>query len=209
LKEDDDRVLGSVNKQRWCYSSSKAACEHFIQAHHAHSGLRFVIFRFFNAYGPRLDELGSGRVIPKMLLRAFRGDDLLVYGTGSQTRCFTYVDDVIDGVVQASFAASCEGQTLNIGSDRETSILELARTLIQVGRFRSKIKLVPYKDAFNPNYEDIERRVPALERIFRLTGWQASTSLEEGLRITISSYVDESGSREANQGRVFHEPPAL
>lgn len=190
--EDADRVLGPTSINRWCYATSKAAVEHFILAHHQRNRLEFVIYRLFNIYGPRLDALGAGRVIPIFLESFFSGRPVLVHGDGSQTRTFCYIEDTAQGIVAGALAESARNSIMNIGTDRENTILELAQMMKRIGGFKSEIELVTYESAFGKSYEDIPRRVPDLTRIRTLVGWQARTSLEEGLAATIEYYRSQA-----------------
>ncbi|HIE47908.1 TPA: NAD-dependent epimerase/dehydratase family protein, partial [Candidatus Bipolaricaulota bacterium] len=129
--EDDDRVLGSTRIDRWCYSTSKATGEHFCHAYRK-MGLPVVIVRYFNVYGPRLDKVDRGRVITIFIGQLLRNDPLTVIGDGSQTRCFTYIDDAIRATVAAGIKPEAEGVIFNIGTDVETSMKELAELMIKV-----------------------------------------------------------------------------
>lgn len=189
-REDDDRLLGSTRINRWCYATAKAAGEHYLMAYHQQTGLPFVILRFFNVYGPRLDDLGSGRVLAMFLHQLFRDEPVIIHGDGSQTRSFAYIDDVVDGILRVAFSPQAENQVFNIGSGQEISIAELARLLIRVGDFKSELTFVPYVEVFGRQYEDIPRRVPDVSKIKQVVGWEATTSLEEGLQRTIAYYRD-------------------
>src|SRR5438552_9238870 len=124
FKEDDDRVLGSTRIDRWCYSTSKAAGEHFCFAYRK-LGLPVVIVRYFNIYGPRLDKIDVGRVLTIFMGQLLRNEPVTVIGDGKQTRCFTYVDDAIRATMQAGLVPEALGDIFNIGTDRETPIREL------------------------------------------------------------------------------------
>lgn len=187
-KEDDDRVLGSTEINRWCYSSAKAVGEHYCYAYSLQEGLRFVIFRFFNVYGPRLDDLGHGRVIPKFLESFLLNESVIIHGDGKQSRTFLYVDDAIDAIVKLTFCKDAENQAFNIGSTREINILELAKLMKKIGGFHSPIKFLPHKEVYGESYEDIPRRLPDVSKIKRVIGWEACTSYEEGLKKTIDYY---------------------
>ncbi|MFH1856963.1 MAG: NAD-dependent epimerase/dehydratase family protein, partial [Candidatus Omnitrophota bacterium] len=126
-KEDDERVLGSTAINRWCYSTSKAAAEHYLYAYNQQERLPFAVVRFFNVYGPRLDDLGSGRVMPIFLKQFLMNEPITIHGDGAQTRTFVYVEDAVDAVLKVAFSKKAEGQAFNIGSDREISMLELAK----------------------------------------------------------------------------------
>ena len=192
-KEDDNRVLGSSKINRWCYSTAKAACEHYLFAYYQQENLPFVAVRFFNAYGPRLDDLGSGRVIPIFLKHFLSGDPVYIHGDGKQTRTFVYIEDVAEVLYELTFSKECEGEIFNIGTDREVSILELAQIMKKVGDFSSEISFISHKEVFGESYEDIPRRVPDISKIKKFIGWEATTSFEEGLKRTIDYYQSRHG----------------
>lgn len=183
-KEDDDRVLGSTKIDRWCYSTSKAVGEHFCFAYHG-LGLPVTITRYFNIYGPRLDKLDAGRIITIFMGQLLRGEDLTVIGDGQQTRCFTYVDDAIRATVAAGIAPDTEGGVFNIGTDVETSVTELAETMIDIVGGPSGIRYVDQAEIYGKSYEDIGRRVPDVTRMHEILGERETISLREGLSKTI------------------------
>jgi nucleoside-diphosphate-sugar epimerase len=185
--EDDDRVLGSTRIDRWCYSTSKAIGEHFCFAY-AKMGLKTTIVRYFNVYGPRLDAIDVGRVITIFIGQALRNEPVTVIGDGSQTRCFTYVTDAIDATVQAGLREEAVGEIFNIGNDREYTIRELAERLIATAGSQSQIRYVPQQNVYGPSYEDIPRRVPNVEKMQKILGVSAKTSLDEGLSRTIDYF---------------------
>ncbi|MFA5975467.1 MAG: NAD-dependent epimerase/dehydratase family protein [Elusimicrobiota bacterium] len=184
FKEDDDRVLGSTRIDRWCYSTSKAAAEHFCFAYRK-LGLPVVIVRYFNIYGPRLDKIDVGRVLTIFMGQLLRHEPLTVIGDGKQTRCFTYVEDAIRATMAAGLVPEAVGDIFNIGTDRETPILELAQTMIKITGARSTIKLVPQETIYGSSYEDIPRRVPDNTKMKTILKVKTEVSLEDGLRRTI------------------------
>jgi UDP-glucose 4-epimerase len=186
--EEADRVLGPPSINRWCYSTGKALIEHYLYAYGQQEGLPFVIMRFFNVYGPRCDDLGQGRVIPIFLEKLLNGEPLVIHGDGRQTRCFTFIEDTAQAVVDLALDDAALGQCFNVGSDQETSIKDLAETMKRVGGFKSELVFKPHLEVFGPSYEDIPRRIPNVERIARVIGWRASMPLEEGLKRTIDFY---------------------
>ena len=190
--EDDERVLGSTRIDRWCYSTSKAAAEHFCCAYHR-LGLPVVILRYFNVYGPRLDRLDVGRVITVFLGQILRGKTVTVIGDGTQTRCFTYIDDAVRATVEAGLNDRAVGQIINVGSDAETSVRELAEFMIRLAGSPSRIMFVPQEEVYGERYEDVPRRVPCLRRMHEILGVSAETSLEKGLRQTIDWFRAENG----------------
>jgi UDP-glucose 4-epimerase len=192
-KEDDDRLLGSSRINRWCYSTAKAACEHYLFAYYQQENLPFVAVRFFNAYGPKLDDLGSGRVIPIFLKNFLTGEPVYIHGDGAQTRTFVYITDAAEALYKLTFSKKCEGEIFNVGTNHEMSILELAQLMKKVGRFTSEIKFITHKKVFGESYEDIPRRVPDVSKIKKFIGWQAKTSITKGLKLTIDYYRSRHG----------------
>ncbi len=183
FREDDDRVLGSTAVGRWSYSMSKAIDEHFAFAY-AVKGLPVTIVRYFNSYGPRLDERGYGSVVANFIRQALKGEPITVHGDGRQTRCFTYVTDTVTGTLLAGEVRAGEGHAFNIGNNAETSILDLARAVKAVTRSKSKIVFLPHESYYGPGFEDTRRRVPSIEQARRILGFRPRVGLREGLRRT-------------------------
>ncbi len=184
LREDSDRVLGPTTVGRWSYSDAKAIDEYFALAY-ARKGLPVSVVRYFNAYGPRLDPKGYGSVIARFITQALQGKPLTVYDDGQQTRCFTYVADTVEGTVRAATLREAAGQVFNIGSDRETTILELARMIQKLTGSSSEIVHIPYEHAYGPAFEETRRRVPDVTKARKVLGFEARTTLEDGLRRTL------------------------
>ncbi len=183
--EDADRVLGPTSIDRWCYATSKAAAEHFCLAYRR-LGLPITVLRYFNVYGPRLDRLDVGRVITIFLGQLLRGEPLTVIGDGSQTRCFTFIDDVVRATVAAGLLSGAAGQIINVGTQEETSIRRLAEIMIELGGGTSTLRFVPQATVYGESYEDVPRRVPDVSRMDRILGVRATTPLTEGLARTIA-----------------------
>lgn len=183
MSEDDDRVLGSTTVPRWGYSTAKAIDEHLALAHAEH-GLRVSIVRYFNSYGPRLDPRGYGSVVANMMRQALANEPLSVHGDGNQTRCFTYVDDTVEGTLRAALDPKAEGVVFNIGNDQETSITDLAHAIINITGSTSPIEYVSYEHRYGKNFEDTPRRVPDVRRAQQLLSFRASTDLVTGLQRT-------------------------
>ena len=193
--EDDDRILGSTTVQRWSYATAKALDEHLALAY-AQRGLHTVIVRYFNIYGPRMDPRGYGSVIANFLRQATSGEPLTVYGDGRQTRCFTYIDDCVEGTILAMETDSAEGQVFNIGNQAtETSITELARMVNGATGSQGPIEHHTYEARFGAGFEDVRRRVPATERATEVLGWTATTGLSEGLRRTLEAWSHVSAGQ--------------
>lgn len=183
-REDDDRILGSTRIDRWCYSTSKAVGEHFCFAYHR-MGLPVTVTRYFNVYGPRLDRLDVGRIITIFMGQMLRNQPLTVIGDGLQTRCFTYIGDAVRATVAAGVNPGTDGEVFNIGTDVETTVLELARLMIEVGGSTSDLKFVAQEEVYGTSYEDIPRRVPDVSKMRSVLGIEADTSLRDGIAKTI------------------------
>jgi UDP-glucose 4-epimerase len=191
LAEEDDRVLGSTSVLRWCYSTTKALGEYLALAHHRQRGLSVAIIRYFNSYGPRTDPQGYGSVVAKFINQALAGQPVTVHGDGGQTRCFTYIDDTVEGTVLAAAVEAANGQILNIARAEETKILDLAEMIKAMIGSLSDIILVPYEKEYGDGFEDSRRRVPAIEKAERLLGFKAEVPLAKGLEQTINWFRRE------------------
>jgi UDP-glucose 4-epimerase len=176
LKESDDRILGSPVTLRWSYSEAKAIDESLAYAYFIERQLETRIVRFFNTVGPR--QLGAyGMVVPRFIKSALTNEPLMIYGDGTQTRCFAHVYDVVDAVVAIAFADNTIGKVINIGNDFEISINSLAEKIISETGSKSEIIHVPYSEAYGPGFEDMERRVPSINLIHQLVQWKPSRNL--------------------------------
>jgi UDP-glucose 4-epimerase len=176
LKESDDRVLGSPVTLRWSYSEAKAIDESLAYAYFVEKQLETRIVRFFNTVGPR--QLGAyGMVVPRFVKAALSNEPITIYGDGNQTRCFAHVYDVVDAVIAIAFAKNTIGRVINIGNDFEISINNLAKKIIDETGSKSEIVYVPYAEAYGQGFEDMERRVPNIDLINELVGWQPKRDL--------------------------------
>ena len=184
--EDDDIVLGSTCLSRWSYACTKAVDEFLGLAFHQQYGLEVVIARFFNTIGPR--QTGQyGMVVPRFVRTAHEGQNLQVYGTGKQTRCFCYVADLVEAVIGLMNCRQASGKVYNIGNNQEITIEGLADKIIQMTGSKSKKEFVPYEVAYGRAMEDMMRRVPSIERIKKTIGWEPKTSLTETLQLIIDT----------------------
>ncbi|MGH9156358.1 MAG: NAD-dependent epimerase/dehydratase family protein [Acidimicrobiales bacterium] len=193
MHEDDDRVLGPTTVHRWSYSTAKAIDEHLALAYNAR-GLPVVIVRYFNSYGPRLDPKGYGSVVANFLRQALAGEPLTVHGDGKQSRCFTYVDDTVHGTYLAGFSEKATGQVINLGSDHEISILELAELLRAFVGSSSPVVPTSYESYYGPGFADTRRRVPDVTRAAEVLGWHATVSLEDGFARTYDWWIQTYGA---------------
>ena len=178
LRESDDRILGSPTTLRWSYSEAKAIDESLAFAYWTERNLPTRIVRFFNTVGPR--QVGAyGMVVPRFISAAIRNEPITIYGNGEQTRCFGHVLDVIDAIVAVAFSNKTIGQVINIGNDKEISMNNLAKKVIELTNSASQIEYVPYAEAYGDGFEDMERRVPNIDLINLLTGWKPKRELDE------------------------------
>lgn len=182
--EDGPRLLGPTHIQRWSYAASKALDEH-LGFSYAADGLEVSAVRYFNAYGPRIDESGYGSVIARFISQAFRHEPLTLFGDGNQTRSFTYIDDTIKGTYLAGTHPDAVGEVFNIGSGDETSIRELANEICRHIGVEPVFKYIPFEEAYGPSFQDIYRRVPSVRKARSIIGFNPETDLKTGLEKTI------------------------
>ncbi len=185
LHEDDDRILGSPLKTRWSYSEAKAIDEVLAYTYWKEKGLETVIVRLFNTVGPR--QTGHyGMVIPRFVHQAIRGEPLTVYGDGRQTRCFCYVGDVVGALVALVERPEAYGRVFNLGGAEEISIVDLAHRVVHLADSDSKIRYLPYEEAYEEGFEDMPRRVPDTTRARQLIGFAPTVALDDIIRMVIS-----------------------
>ncbi|MFC1521695.1 GDP-mannose 4,6-dehydratase [Elusimicrobiota bacterium] len=181
LRETDDGVLGPTVNSRWNYACSKAIDEFLSLAYYKESKLPVVIVRFFNTVGSR--QTGRyGMVIPRFTTQALSGEPITVYGDGEQTRSFTDVEDIINGLILLNDCKNAVGQVFNIGSGMEISIGDLAQKIKQMTGSSSSITHVPYRIAYEAGFEDLRRRVPDITKVNKLTGYKPKVDFEETLK---------------------------
>jgi UDP-glucose 4-epimerase len=150
-------------------------------------GLGVVILRYFNVYGPRAGNSDYAGVVSVFMRNILRGQPPLVHGSGLQTRCFTYVRDAVEATMRAAENPEAIGESINVGSSTETTILELAEMIIELsGNSSLRPMKVPHEQAYGLSYEDIPRRVPSTVKLEKILGFKASTSLHDGLAETIA-----------------------
>ena len=184
LSEEDDRILGSPLKSRWSYSEAKAIEEILAYTYWRQKGLQTYIVRLFNTVGPR--QTGHyGMVIPRFVGQAIKGEPLTVYGDGQQTRCFCHVGDVVGGLVAISDHSEASGRAYNLGGSQEVSMEQLARRVIDLAGSDSKIRFVPYDEAYEEGFEDMARRVPDTTRARELVGFVPTVDLDGIIRSVV------------------------
>jgi UDP-glucose 4-epimerase len=185
-REDGDLMLGPTVRGRWSYACSKALDEFLAIAHWKERKLPTVVGRLFNTVGPR--QTGRyGMVIPNFVRQAVADEPLTVFGDGTQSRCFCHVSDVVRAMADLMRRDDAYGEVFNIGADEEISILDLAREVQRMTESKSEITIVPYEEAYEPGFEDMQRRVPDTSKIRSLLGWHPTKSLAE----ILSDVIDE------------------
>lgn len=178
FQEDDDLIIGNSTISRWSYACSKAMDEFLALSYAKELGLSAIVCRFFNTVGPR--QTGRyGMVIPRFISQALKNEPITVFGDGLQSRCFTYVTEVCHVVYDLCQHEEALGQIFNIGSTQEISILDLARLIIEKVGNKNDIAFIPYTQAYAPGFEDMERRVPDVQKIHKLLGYAPSMSISE------------------------------
>jgi UDP-glucose 4-epimerase len=185
FREDADLVLGPSYMGRWSYACSKLLDEFLALAYHRERDLPVVVVRFFNTVGPR--QTGRyGMVIPRFVRAALRGEPLEVYGDGQQSRCFTYVGDVVTALIGLLDHPGAVGQIFNIGNPEEVTIRTLAERVLALTGSNSPIVAIPYEQAYETGFEDMRRRVPSIEKISAFIGYRPTLNLDAILEQVIA-----------------------
>jgi UDP-glucose 4-epimerase len=189
--EDADLVLGPTSKGRWSYAASKALDEFMALSFWKEKQLPVIIARFFNTVGPR--QTGRyGMVLPNFVRQALAGEPITVYGTGQQSRCFCDVRDCVEAVMRLAGNGKAIGEVVNIGSTEEVSITALAELVKHRTKSNSPIISIPYDQAYEPGFEDMPRRVPALEKLEAITGFRPSVPLNDIVDGVIGYFRDKA-----------------
>ncbi len=182
---------GNVNPigSRSCYDEGKRFGEAMIMAHIRDAGIDARIVRIFNTYGPRM-RIGDGRVVPNFISQALANQPLTIYGDGSQTRSFCYVDDMVRGILLAASSDAARGRVMNLGNPSEITIAAFANAVAEAAGVSYAI------EACEPTEDDPARRCPDISLAQGLLGWNPKIDLEEGLRRTVAAFrscVDREG----------------
>jgi nucleoside-diphosphate-sugar epimerase len=205
-EETSNLVTGPIEKERWIYSTSKQLLDRVIYAYGKHHGLDYTLFRPFNWYGPRLDNIlnpkpGASRVLTQFIGNILRGEDIMLVNGGAQQRCFAYIDDCTKALIKiiANENNSATNRIFNIGNPHENlSIRELAELLIKLiktfpayAEAAAKTKLVDVdaEKYYGKGYQDVSLRVPSIKRAQEYLGWKPETNLEAGLLKTLEFYL--------------------
>ena len=178
FREEDDLLTGATDKHRWAYACAKTLDEFLALAHFKETRLPVVVARLFNTVGPR--QTGQyGMVVPRFVEAALKNDAIEVHGDGTQSRCFGHVSDVVDGLTKLLETPACFGQVINLGSDHEVTINDLAKRAISLTASRSEIKYIRYDEAYGEGFEDMQRRVPSLDKARRLIGYKPTRTIDD------------------------------
>ncbi len=182
--EDDDRVMGTTSLSRWGYAASKAMDEFLAFAYWREKRHPVVIVRLFNTVGPR--QTGRyGMVIPRFVAQGLRNEPLTIYGDGEQSRCFTYVGDIVPALIRLMGRVDVSGEVFNIGGIQPITMKELAQRVVQKTGSTGGVTFVPYDQAYGPGFEDMRARVPNIRKIRNAVGFEPRTSLDEILDVVI------------------------
>jgi UDP-glucose 4-epimerase len=178
FREDGDLLLGPTFKGRWSYACSKAIDEFLALAYFKERGLPTVIGRLFNTVGPR--QTGRyGMVVPNFVRQALAAQPLTVFGDGTQSRCFCHVHDVVRALADVMEREDVYGEVFNIGAQAEISIRGLAARVRDLVESDSPIRHVPYEEAYEEGFEDMQRRVPDIGKVRKVLGWEPTKSLDD------------------------------
>ncbi|HRU52060.1 MAG TPA: GDP-mannose 4,6-dehydratase [Planctomycetota bacterium] len=176
--EDDDLLIGPPTKSRWSYACSKALDEFLALSYAQEKQLSVIICRLFNIVGPR--QTGQfGMVIPRFIQQAKNNQPISVYGDGTQTRCFTYVKEVTKILIELSQNPKALGEIINIGSTEEISIKNLAEKIIAKIGNNNTIQYTPFQKVYTENFEDMQRRVPNVQKLQDLLGYTPKMTMDQ------------------------------
>ena len=205
FREEGDRLAGPTNKHRWAYACAKSLDEFLALAHWKETRLPVVVVRLFNTVGPR--QTGQyGMVIPRFVCAALRNEPITVYGDGTQTRCFAHVADIVQGLATLLPSRSAHGEIVNLGSDEEISIADLASRVKQLTHSQSEIRRVPFQDVYDGGFEDMQRRVPSIEKAYCLMGWRPRRNLDTILKDVINYFRGGLPAEGRSEHGYYAEP---
>jgi nucleoside-diphosphate-sugar epimerase len=208
LREDSDRVLGSAFKSRWSYAIAKSYGEALAHGYHREYGTETVVVRLFNTIGPRQRGF-YGMVVPRFVVQALAGDDLTVYGDGMQSRCFLHVGDAVSAITALAAHDAAIGRAFNIGNPAPITIHALAERIIERVGSSSRIRFVPYEQAYGAGFEELGRRRPDTTALRELTGWRPNFTLDQALDDVIAYHRTALGLEGGSQSGQDREPHRL
>jgi len=202
LRETDERIYGPTTVGRWSYAGAKAIDEFFALAYHRERNLPVVITRFFNTVGPR--QTGQyGMVIPRFVQSALKGEPIVVYGDGSQSRSFTYVGDAVRAITDLMACPAAIGEVYNVGNGEEVTILHLAQRVKAMTNSASEIRAIPFEQVYGKDFEDMEFRTPDITKIHQAIGYRPTVDLNGILERVIHHFRTAASDAEgANNGRT-------
>jgi nucleoside-diphosphate-sugar epimerase len=185
--EDTDMIAGPATVTRWAYGAGKRVDEFLALAYWQQHQLPVVLPRLFNTVGPR-QSAAYGMVLPRLVGQALRGEQLTVFGDGSQSRCFLHVSDAVRAILGLHEHPDAVGRPFNVGSPEQVTIGELAQRVLRITGSTSTIRLVPYRDAYGDNYEEVPHRYPDTTQIQQLLGWHPAYSLDDTIAATVAAH---------------------
>ncbi len=192
FSEEDDVLTGATSKHRWAYACAKALDEFLSLAHWKETKLPVVVVRLFNTVGPR--QTGQyGMVVPNFIKSALKNDPIIIHGDGTQSRCFGHVLDIVEGLAKLPENPQCFGKVINIGNDEEVTIKQLAERAIEMTGSKSEIKYISYDEAYGEGFEDMQRRVPNLEKANKLIGYKPTRTLKNIIEDVTEQFRNELG----------------
>ncbi len=204
LGEGADCTIGAPNRSRWSYAIAKQFGESLANAYRQDAGADILSVRFFNIVGPR-QSAAYGMVLPRFVAQALAGEDLTIYGDGSQSRCFTSVHDAVSAVEALLRSGGAGGTTYNVGVSDPIRVDELARRVIERVGSRSSIVYIPYAQAYGSGYEELGHRVPDTSALRARTGWQPSRTVDQ----TIDEVIACQARRDSPSERRVTAPRRL
>ena len=197
FREEDDLLTGATDKHRWAYACAKTLDEFLALAHWKETRLPVVVVRLFNTVGPR--QTGQyGMVVPRFVHAPMKNEPISIHGDGTQSRCFGHVLDVVEGLTKVLETPACFGQVINLGNDEETSIKQLAEKAIELAGSSSELHFVSYDEVYGEGFEDMQRRVPSLDKAKRLVGYQPTRSLADIINDVIREAKGTSAAGSTN-----------
>ena len=190
FNEEDDRIMGSTQKLRWAYASTKALDEFLAIAYNREKNLDVTIVRLFNTVG--VGQVSDyGMVIPRFIKQAISNENITVYGDGSQTRCFCNVKDVVVALYNLMLNNQSKGEVYNIGTEERTTIKELAKKIIKLTHSSSQIQYIPFDQALGRDFEEMMHRVPDISKINKLINFTPNFKLKD----TLQEIIDYNNSK--------------